>query len=422
MKRPRSLDLCLLPALVVATLGAGCVGRNNTLFVTKSNAGFDFDTQPPTTEITISRKEAVITPGFEGGQTPPVMASFKPKTGNGASFKNFFFGVDQTFAGGDAAVAMAALYNRSDAPDSPDAYDSGIDIAKPTYTAWWKRIPGPGETSPFLFSTDTMVGLKIGWNTAAQLPDSLKAGFNRKEFAWAPLSYGDDTTTGSKTTVKLKSPSFLATVHSKARVDGTATEVSQLQYFATGKAATLLALQPDVRRAMLSRMDPSFGTHIGSELLGSNLISMNIILSNLAAEGDPLAQAYQVKLNSLSGITPPPDKVSAYSFDPETGVVAHSTAYEHLAFKKFSDITCYLKTLETNIGQLGLSFNALKNSRTLTYQEGANAPVPLDAKIALQLQTEASTSSADLKTIKGELTGNPDVQAAYAYIQNRMAR
>ena len=96
--------LCVMPLSFT-----GCAGYNHTLFMTKSNVGLDFDSKPPTLEITVSRKEAVIAPTFEGGQTPPVMASFKPRAGAGSGFGNFFLGVDQTFTGGDAAVAMASL-------------------------------------------------------------------------------------------------------------------------------------------------------------------------------------------------------------------------------------------------------------------------------------------------------------------------
>src|SRR5262245_16174552 len=97
---------------ILASLLGGCAGYNHTLFMTKSNVGLDFDSKPPTLEINVSRKEAVIAPSFEGGKTPPVLASFKPGAGGGGSFGSFFMGTDQTFAGGDAAMAMAQLYDQ----------------------------------------------------------------------------------------------------------------------------------------------------------------------------------------------------------------------------------------------------------------------------------------------------------------------
>jgi hypothetical protein len=92
-------------ALLLALLLGGCaVGYNSTLFVTKSNIGIDADTKPPTLELSIARREGVLAPGFEGGQTPPVMASFRTSSN---PFSRFFVGVQSTFAGGDASVALS---------------------------------------------------------------------------------------------------------------------------------------------------------------------------------------------------------------------------------------------------------------------------------------------------------------------------
>lgn len=226
--------------------------------MTKSTAGLDFDAKPPTAEITISRKEAVMAPGFENGQTPPVMASFQPSAGLGGGFKNYVLGVDQTFAGGDAAVAMAKLYDRPTAPQDIDPYDSKLELSKaPKYRNIFQRIAKPGEVKPFIFGTDTMLGLKVAWSgVGGQFPDTLKAGFNRKEFAWAPLSMTEKLE-GGKTTYYVKLPSFLATIDSKNSTDTNNAGIQALQYFATGTAATHLTLQPAVRQAMLARLDPN---------------------------------------------------------------------------------------------------------------------------------------------------------------------
>ena len=70
-----SRTLTLLSVLL--TLSGCAVGYNSTLFYTQSNIGLDAETKPPTAEISIARREGVIEPGFEGGQTPPVIAGFK---------------------------------------------------------------------------------------------------------------------------------------------------------------------------------------------------------------------------------------------------------------------------------------------------------------------------------------------------------
>jgi len=264
---PRTLAVSALAALL-----CGCAGYNHTLFMTKSNAGLDFDAKPPTAEITISRKEAVIAPAFEGGQTPPVMASFKPDIGANGPFVNFFLGVDQTFAGGDAARAMTELYDRRDVPPGrdPSAYDSALKLtAEPKGPIRQLDIPKPGKVRPFIFGTDTMLGLKVAWSGAGgQMPDTVKAGFNRKEFAWAPLTM---TRVANDTNApwRVKMPSFLATIDSQIEAGTNKTGITALQYFATGEAATRLALQPDVRAAMLARLDPNrenFQTRFGAKL------------------------------------------------------------------------------------------------------------------------------------------------------------
>lgn len=238
----------------------GCAGRNHILFMTKSNVGLDFDSKPPTLEITVSRKEVVIAPTFEGGQTPPVAASFKPKAGTGSGFANFFLGVDQTFAGGDAAVAMASLYATSNAPDPSTRtnYNSALNLTqKPKYSGIFRGIPGPGETRTFIFGTDTSLGLKAAWSGAGgQFPDTVRLGFNRKEFTWAPLSLTTNNAVHNAAAYSVKAPSFLATVESQIGVGSSDGGIKALQYFASGESATLLALQPSVREAMIKRLDP----------------------------------------------------------------------------------------------------------------------------------------------------------------------
>ena len=245
-------------------LGTGCVGYNHTLFMTKSNAGLDVDTKPPTAEVTIGRKEVVITPVFEGGKTPPVMASFGANSDVGNSLTRFLFGVDQTFAGGDAATAMTKLYSDTTAvskTDHPTNYDSKIsingspDAGRNWFTKFFFALHNTNDSRPLVFGTDTSLGVKAGWSgVSGQIPDRVHVGFNRKEMAYAPV-FGERIEQGTKTAVRI--PSFLATADFTSKVGGAGdNSVSYIQYFATGDAATRLAMQPAVRQAMLQRADP----------------------------------------------------------------------------------------------------------------------------------------------------------------------
>lgn len=257
--------LCLAPLAL-----SGCVGYNTALFVTKSNVGLDLDAKPPTVEINIARKELVIEPVFEGGKTPPVMASFSANAGNNG-LSRFFFGVNQTFAGGDAAVTMAKLYDAKTPVEVVDGdtankkrFDSSLKLGtRPennTKKGWRKALfglPEESEVRPFVFGTDTQFGLKVNWSGAGgPYPDAVKVGFNRKEMAIAPVTLTNGTT--------VRIPSFLATVENTANGEttgqtntlGEKVDVAWMQYFATGEAADYLSRQSGVRKAMLERVDP----------------------------------------------------------------------------------------------------------------------------------------------------------------------
>ena len=247
----------LLLILVAITTMPGCgIGYNSLLFVTKSNVGLDFDAKPPTAEIAISRVEGVVEPVFENGKTLPVMASFRPEG------KGIFSGnVGQTFATGDAAVVLAMLYGKPTysfdvktgvwEKDIEKRFDSALKLSQPP------TLPGEltfldRDVRPLFFGTSTSLGVRISWSgMAAAYPDSLHVGFRRKELALAPIAY-------SATDKTVRAPSVLATID----VGGSAStpkdsRLEWLQYFATGKAATALALQREVRGAMLARLDPN---------------------------------------------------------------------------------------------------------------------------------------------------------------------
>lgn len=317
----------LLGLTVIAALFQGCAGHNHILFMTKSNAGLDFDSKPPTLEITVSRKEVVIAPTFEGGQMPPVAASFKPRAGAGTGFGNFFLGVDQTFEGGDAAVAMASLYSKGgDAPppSSRTNYNSALTLTQPPrYTGFFRRVPGPGETRTFIFGTDTSLGLKVAWSGAGgQFPDTVRLGFNRKEFAWAPIFVATNppADTNTAATYSVKMPSFLATIQSHIETGSSNGGISALQYFAAGETATLLALQPAVREAMIKRLDPEAAT-IGEKLDRTRLKNKELSqqakdLINAIPDTDTAGLTNAVIAELETGLMPEDQKATALALIP----------------------------------------------------------------------------------------------------------
>ncbi|MBI5852926.1 MAG: hypothetical protein HZB39_18100 [Planctomycetes bacterium] len=245
---------------------AACIGYDRMLFTTKSNVGVDLDTSPPTFDVTIARREVVIEPTFQDGKTPPVMASFSSKVGG---LSRFFAGVAMTFATGDAAVALARFTGTQEdgtakadgsASDAVTRVDSAEDVggALPGGGKIFATSPYTnGHSTPLVFGTDSSLGLKVGWSGMDLYPTTLKFGFNRKELAIAPI-FATKTNVDGKDVFRVKVPSLLATLNSDTSI-GKANEnetnrVRYLQYFATGRAATELALKRNVREPVLELM------------------------------------------------------------------------------------------------------------------------------------------------------------------------
>ena len=287
---------CFLPGLLT-----GCY-NDRLLFVTKSIVGIDVDSQPPTTEIAINRKEGVIEPVFEGGQTPPVLASFKADANPVARF--FGFGIGSTFATGDAAETLSALFSSTDADFDTEAKKVSDKAcgAPCTLSAQRKHLLAtvfgshlpltqkpagefitPGHKSSLVFATDTVLGLKIDW--LGTMPTGAKVGFNRKEVAWAPLALCETTANNSaqcfaneppdvaaehQVTIMasveeaglpetspsyiIKAPAVFASLDATYAV-GKNSGLAYQQYFATGRAAVNLVARQQVRRTLVPEFD-----------------------------------------------------------------------------------------------------------------------------------------------------------------------
>ncbi len=303
-------ELCL-----ASTFLSGCdIGYSRMLFVTKTNAAIEVDTAPPTMQIAIGRLEGEFGPQFEDRKKIPTLASFKFK--NEGFFAPF---VGSAFATGDAAIAMAALYgdetptlsNSSKAKwqQRLDMINDGTFNSSLVLTTKPKKKGNkevgflePGQVKPIFFGTDTSLGLKIAWSgLTAQVPDTARFGYVRKELAWVPITgrpgpvkvikkdgsvvtgelfsaddisltvivkSADNTlakqTISNTEIVKVEqnysvgAASLLATVDSSVGLTGRPElDFTYVQYFATGDSATLLAMQPNVRKAMIIRLDPN---------------------------------------------------------------------------------------------------------------------------------------------------------------------
>lgn len=262
--------LCGVGGVLGVMLGGCGVGYDRLVMVTQTNVGVNAETTPvPTVEITISRSEAVIAPTYANGDTPPVLAGFSMKTK--PLLDLFGPSIGSAFTVGDASLVVADLAGQ---PTSDDVCDEkGVVAAKydstvvaPIATAdlgkwWWDEM---GRVRPVFFSTDTATGVKVSWTgTGGQYPDRLSVGYKRKEWALAPLTRNKVEKDASGNAApkgyefhEIKSPSLIATVAVDVDAADSEETFSQVQFFATGRAATLLARQQEVRRSVFERIDP----------------------------------------------------------------------------------------------------------------------------------------------------------------------
>ena len=245
----RQVALCVF-------FGVGLSGCNkaplDTVFYTVTNMGVNFDTRPPTAEISLSRREGVLQPEFEGGVHLPVIATSDSRPGMLEGR------VTATFIGG-AAAEIAARENKVTPEDKLLERGPGIVcvIKLPDGTDGLK-LPGAGATRPFIFGTSTNYGLVVGWDAVSSgVPDTLRLGYTRKELAIASVFAAGDCpeairshfATGATNAVAM--PSFLATIDGGNRVGAPAeTRISVRQSFATGSAARLLANDAALRTAL----------------------------------------------------------------------------------------------------------------------------------------------------------------------------
>ena len=323
------------------TLVSCGIGYDHTIFVTKTNVGFEASSKPPTLELDVSRLEGTVGPQFENGKKLPVLASFKFNS-------NWAFSphVGSTFATGDAATTLAALYDdttpangwiaRADYVNGTTLLptDSTLKLSTepkienwlPKWLCWLEYILDKpsfqkGDVRPVFFGTDTAIGLKVAWTgMTGQFPDSAKFGYNRKEIALVPISYQQSTGDNPH---HMKMSSLLATIDTGVIESPKNAETPELpyrhiQYFATGDAATLLALQKDVRLAMLARLDPN------GELRKQQF------LSSLSGASTPLvSQAIYNIYGVLKGAT---NNVRAQQLVAELDAVAQNYAYPNIDY------------------------------------------------------------------------------------------
>lgn len=256
---------------VILTSLLGCA-HDRALIVTKTNVGIDLDTKPPTAEISIARRELAILPSFphiladtnNSETTLPILASFNLQ---GKFFNPSIIG---HFAGGDAAVNLAQAEISGQGNDSADDHELCLakepDDTRGFLLRFWHNLTlkdssyeGYRNTvRQFYFATDTTFGLKAAWSgTAGPYPDSFKLGYNRKEFASPPIMVNNGCK-GNPQHFSIRMPSFFASINNaSALANFYDNKTNNVQFFATGKAATEFSKRNDLRSYFSKNIVPS---------------------------------------------------------------------------------------------------------------------------------------------------------------------
>lgn len=326
--------------LVLVLAGCG-LGYDRAVLVTKTNVGLDIDSTPPTAEITIARRELAIQPMFPQTDSDesalPLLASF--------GFSGNFFNpnISGHFAGGEAAVQLTNWPEEAENPEasgtkdnnhpgerditndpktqpkkenrhtakrnsSTDQNEKGTHIclkelpenSETWYTKIWELIVGEKskkEPRPFFFATDTSYGVKVAWSgTTGATPDSLKLGYNRKEFASPPIFVGakgscplkgEESSLNSKgkdniknpkephnsnnfNGYEIKIPSFYASIDNSSAFDSFHwNSPKHVQTFATGKAAIYIAKNQFIQQFVFNSIFPN-AANLKAKQLGLN--------------------------------------------------------------------------------------------------------------------------------------------------------
>ena len=450
----RKMTCAYMPILLAWAICTGCgIGYNRILFVTKTNASIELDTTPPTVAIGIGRLEGEFSPQFEDGEKIPTLASFKFE--DDAVFASH---LGSAFAVGDAAMAMSILYGDVTPGASYEsrknllsdgAFDSSLELAtKPEAKFLHKDLKflEPGEVRPVFFGTDTSYGLKLAWSgLTAQYPDTARLGYARKEIALVPITY-----TRKNGKHHMSAASLLATIDSNVELkpvrseesteDSRGVDLDYLQYFATGKAATLMAMQQDVRKAMIVRLDPNRekfivlgGTlpaeekHVATRLLG-------IIDDTLQAltPSDPIAAEHHKRLNAVTKSFGIP---KCYFTDkPSLKYIVYDDSASPKELKiwddcdegepgpfdpdKFGSALRYWRVLGETVRHATAAIKQVKSDRSSVtlFKNGDKIEGPNWDDELTTLATQVERHRHRLRDLDTKIGGNRDVIAAYQYV------
>lgn len=248
------------PLALLAAAQMSCAANHDTVcFTTRTVVGLSVEGSPQALDFGYARQELSIAPVTEDGQVLPLLASFTNR--GGAAARLFGLGIGQSFAVGNAALALALFAESAGGKNSLVGENDGLFIQGGSDAATSRTsgrplplheapaaIPGKLEGSRlYVFGTNTLLGFEVGFEPAGGYPHRGTIGWRREEFAYVPIFERFDAT-GAPTHILV--PSLVATTSAVASASQDRGSINITQFYATGLAAVFLSGLEGVRTVL----------------------------------------------------------------------------------------------------------------------------------------------------------------------------
>ena len=198
--------------------------------------------------------------------------------------------------------------------------------------------------------------------------------------------------------------------------------MEHIQYFATGKAATLLALQQEVRKAMLMRLDPNVKYYANKfaegikgrarKVLISSLGQIQTILKNTKVQR---AKVLADRMDNVESLVPETYEFTQYQWNPIPGAPPDQPKNElkptprdtQIIGSKLAKAVTYWNTLQESV----IALESARDSAKFMYLGHIASP-----------QERADLASSYEKITKRfeefdqRLLSHPDIVAAFQYL------
>jgi hypothetical protein len=213
----------------------GCSTTDKAVFITKTSISvLDVETTPANVTFAYDRQEGFIGPSYPNGAAPSVVGSFKS---DGAIINPK---IKQVYATGDAADIVTSAQANNTEHNNLLLYHN------------------PDEKKMMFFGTSTSLGIKVGLD---QNNPAFLLGFKRKEASYIPLQ-GNNVRGGQRKDVYA---SVLASIDTDLSGSPTDMNFKNGQFFATGKAAKILAGKDYIQESFAEKAKFSFDQSFDSQ-------------------------------------------------------------------------------------------------------------------------------------------------------------